>query len=141
MNKLDEFKALVSKATVAPWSGSVNTPFYGVLEKPAPSLSKHDHTRPHYWREHDVRFVLRARNGGMEWLIKRVEELSDALCDISRQADIPQETKEKIWKELIKDIPEPERPCSEHYPNFEKGCFICDFKKEAQVKRAKGEQK
>jgi hypothetical protein len=72
---LDEIKKVIEGKTKEKWKGSVNYPFYGVVHKPAPSLSKHDHERPEYWTISDVEFVLAMANGGAEFLVSEIERL------------------------------------------------------------------
>lgn len=59
---ISELRELESKASKGPWTAVANIPFYAVLNKPSPSLSKHDSERPEYWNIDDVKFVLQARN-------------------------------------------------------------------------------
>ena len=74
-SRLEEIEASLAATSPAPWSGSVNIPFYGTLDKPGPSLSKHDSERSNYWKVEDVEFVLSARNGDMQYLIDEVKRL------------------------------------------------------------------
>ena len=53
--KLNELKNIAKKATPGPYKVVGNIPFYAVVEKPAPSLSKHDE-RDTYWRYEDGEF-------------------------------------------------------------------------------------
>ena len=83
-SRLDEIEARLAATSPAPWSGSGNLPFYATLDKPGPSLSKHDSERNDYWKVEDVEFVLSARNGDMQFLIDEVERLqleNDTLHD------------------------------------------------------------
>ena len=76
---LTRLKEYEQKATPKEkWEGYSNTPFYAVLEKPAPSLSKHDYERPHYWRCEDVNYVLFTRHQ-MAKLLEVVEKQNKAL--------------------------------------------------------------
>lgn len=60
--KLSEIENRVNKATAGPWGPyGTNLPFYAVVTKPAPSLSKHDDERATYWRIEDAMFVASAR--------------------------------------------------------------------------------
>lgn len=59
---IERFWKYHKEATPQPWEGSANTPFYASIDKPAPSLSKHDNDRPHYWRCEDVNYALTAIN-------------------------------------------------------------------------------
>lgn len=59
---LEQLEKLESEATPAPWTGTGNIPFYAFLDKPAPSLSKHDTPTSPHWRIADVELVLFVRN-------------------------------------------------------------------------------
>ena len=55
---IKELRKIAEEATPGPWGPwSANYPFNVVVKKPAPSLSKHDHARPEYWRYQDGLFV------------------------------------------------------------------------------------
>ena len=62
LEELNELEEDEKKATPAPWTGGSNRPFHANIDKPAPSLSKHDRKRPDYWRYEDVVVALKARN-------------------------------------------------------------------------------
>jgi hypothetical protein len=74
--KLAYLKDLCKRATPAPWTGTVNYPFYAQLDKPAPSESKHEGSPrgATLWRIADVEFVVSARQE-MANLISYIEEL------------------------------------------------------------------
>ena len=72
---IEQMEKALEKATPANWQSSGNWPFYAVMNKPAPSLSKHDDTRPNYWRYDDVSFVLLCRNGGVQMLLDEIKRL------------------------------------------------------------------
>lgn len=59
---LEELERLNAQATPAPWTGTSNIPFYAFLDKPAPSLSKHDTPTSPHWRIADAELVLFLRN-------------------------------------------------------------------------------
>ena len=65
MTKLETYLKEVSEraeaATPGPWVAYANMPFNVDLQKPRPSLSKHDAVKPTYWHPHDALFVLHAR--------------------------------------------------------------------------------
>lgn len=69
-SRLKEMREIANKATPAPWTGGANIPFYAYLNKPAPSLSKHEGTARgrHLWRIEDVTFVVAAREIMLELL-------------------------------------------------------------------------
>jgi hypothetical protein len=77
MNR-EDLKKICNEATPAPWGPYIsNSPFYAVVNKPAPSLSRNDHIET-YWRVEDALFLAAAR----EWMPKLLEEnsrLRDAL--------------------------------------------------------------
>jgi hypothetical protein len=75
---LDDIKKRHQAATPGPWQGRVNYPFYGVLIKPAPSLSKHDQERPSYWRMEDVVFVVSA-HADITYLLSEIDRLQKAI--------------------------------------------------------------
>lgn len=75
--KLD-FKKLTKvaeEATPSPWTFHSNYPFYINVDKPASSLSKHDDTRPTYWRYEDGLFVATFQPEMVLKLLNRIEEL------------------------------------------------------------------
>jgi hypothetical protein len=78
MAKLDYIRQRHAAATPGPWKGHINYPFYGVVEKPAPSLSKHDDERPRYWRYQDAIFTVNAHTD-MTYLFHQIVRLSEAL--------------------------------------------------------------
>jgi hypothetical protein len=65
------------KATNRPWTGNENYPFNASIDKPAPSMSKHDSDRPSYWRCDDVYFALHA--------INNIEELAEAYLKLEKE--------------------------------------------------------
>lgn len=76
---LDEIKKVIEGKTKEEWTGYINYPFYGAVNKPSASLSKHDGTRPDYWTIADVMFVLTMANGGAEFLVSEIERLQKEL--------------------------------------------------------------
>jgi hypothetical protein len=57
-----EIEKIINASTPGPWGPyTTNLPFYAIVEKPAPSASKHDGERPTYWRVEDAQFVVMAR--------------------------------------------------------------------------------
>lgn len=56
---LKKLREVASKATPGNWGHNwgANIPFYVDVKKPAPSMSKHDDTRPTYWRYEDGVFA------------------------------------------------------------------------------------
>lgn len=77
--KLEDIEKLIKNKTPGLWTGAANAPFYATLEKPAPSLSKHDDERPTYWRIQDVEFVLAMANGGAEFLVDEIKRLQNEI--------------------------------------------------------------
>jgi hypothetical protein len=77
-------KALENKTSVV-WLGSGNYPFYVDLKKPAPSLSKHDHERPTYYRYQDAQFILLCWNGGVQVLLDHIKFLQRELDDSRKE--------------------------------------------------------
>ena len=68
-----------------PFTGTANIPFYVQLEKPRPSMSKHDSKRPDYWDMDDGYYILACANYMPEILahIKDLEEqLESAIEDV-----------------------------------------------------------
>lgn len=74
--RLLNIKELEKNATPGPWTGQANYPFYACIDKPAPSLSKHDAERPNYWRIEDVKFVVTARTE-VPMLIEKLEQYTE----------------------------------------------------------------
>ncbi len=74
-NKIETIEKLLKEKTQTTWIGHANIPFYAWLEKPAPSLSKHDSECPTYWRIEDVNFVLWCANGGVQMLLDEIDKL------------------------------------------------------------------
>lgn len=70
------------------WTGTGNYPFYVILEKPAPSLSKHEGTprAARMWRYQDGAFILEARRA-MPKLIEEVERLSNEHFELYQQRE------------------------------------------------------
>ena len=52
-----ELRKIANKATRDWVVGKGNVPFYVDVQKPAPSMSKHDDERPTYWKYDDGVFV------------------------------------------------------------------------------------
>lgn len=72
--------ALREKTQVETWTMGANLPFYVVMKKPRPSLSKHDDEQPTYWHCDDAYYVLTAAEyaGVMSTkILKALEELKD----------------------------------------------------------------
>jgi hypothetical protein len=64
MKLFDKMKEIESKAApIEKWTGSMNYPFYGHLDQPQPSLSKHEDTKRGEGMLHcdDLVFILTAR--------------------------------------------------------------------------------
>lgn len=76
---LKMLRDVASKATPGFWGKKWhgNYPFYVVVTKPAPSLSKHDHERPEYWRMEDGNFVASFCPEVALKLLDRIEELEN----------------------------------------------------------------
>lgn len=76
---LEEIEERFNKSTQKRWTGGMNYPFYGYVDKPSPSLSKHDSTQFHYWKPEDVEFVLWAHNHDVPEMIKEIKRLRNSL--------------------------------------------------------------
>lgn len=77
-----ELEKIIDEATPGPWGPyTANLPFYAIVTKPAPSLSKHDPERPTYWRIEDAKFVAMAREVLPE-LIEENKRLREALIGL-----------------------------------------------------------
>jgi hypothetical protein len=74
---IEKIEKYLEKATPGNWTGHMNYPFYAVIDKPAPSLSKHDSERPNYWKIDDVEFVLVMKNGGVQFLLDEIKRLKE----------------------------------------------------------------
>ena len=75
LTRVEEIQQRLDKATPAPWGPySANIPFYVEVTKPAPSMSKHDSTRPTYWKYDDGIFVACAYQD-IKYLLERIKEL------------------------------------------------------------------
>ncbi len=73
-----ELRKIAESATPGPWgSWCANTPFYVDVQKPAPSLSKHDNERPTYWRMEDALFVLHFNPKIVLELLDEIERLKE----------------------------------------------------------------
>jgi hypothetical protein len=80
MIDLKRLKQIAQDATPGPWGPmNANYPFYVDMEKPAPSLSKHDQDRPTYWRYQDAIYVLSFNPVVVIELIEKIEELEAKL--------------------------------------------------------------
>jgi len=84
---LEEAKELCDAATEGPWSVSANLPFYGIVEKPKPSLSKHDAEEPTFWAVDDAKFHTVSRTlmprliKALEVAIECIEQTDKCSCD------------------------------------------------------------
>ena len=75
---LKKLREVAEKATPGPWGPwAGNYPFYVDVRKPSPSLSKHDDTRPTYWRYDDAVFVLQFNPETAIMLLNRIQELEN----------------------------------------------------------------
>jgi hypothetical protein len=75
---LKVWREIAVKATPGPWGPwSGNWPFYVDVRKPSQSLSKHDDTRPTYWRYEDAEFVLNFAPEVVIALLDRIKELEN----------------------------------------------------------------
>lgn len=88
MDKLQKIKEITNNATpVEKWCFGANVPFYVDVQKPAPSMSKHDDKRPTYWRYEDGLFVGMARHempnliSSLELAIETLEKLVESDYD------------------------------------------------------------
>jgi hypothetical protein len=78
MIDLKRLREVAMKATPGPWGPwNSNMPFYVVVDKPAPSLSKHDDDRPTYWRFEDGVFVLQFNPVMVLELLDEIERLQE----------------------------------------------------------------
>jgi hypothetical protein len=71
---IKQAREVASKATQEQWTGVSNHPFYAIVNKPAPSQSKHDNERPHYWRIEDVEHVIKFQPQFVTRLLDALEE-------------------------------------------------------------------
>lgn len=83
MSKIRGIKERHANATPGPWTGSMNWPFYAVVHKPAPSLSKHDDERSSYWRCADAAFTVSA-HVDMAFLLSQLEIAKEGLANITQ---------------------------------------------------------
>lgn len=113
LEKIKELEELCEKATPGPWTGSSNIPFYSILDKPSPSLSKHDTPYSRHWRIADVEFVVVARNSFPEALkdlkqaYKEIEVFRTALFKFSEVVDdalLLDEALAEAWDVLNKEV-------------------------------------
>lgn len=68
------------KTDVANWTMNANLPFYVVMKKPRPSLSKHDDEQPMYWHCDDAYYLLTAAQYAGDLsrtLLQTIEDLKD----------------------------------------------------------------
>jgi hypothetical protein len=82
---VEQMQKALENATSGNWTGFSNRPFYSVIRKPGPSLSKHDDTRDTYWRCEDVEFVLLCKNGGVQVLLDHIKFLQRELEDSRKE--------------------------------------------------------
>lgn len=75
---LSELEQARLEATQTEWTGTSNIPFYATLNKPAPSLSKHDTPNSPHWKIEDVKFVLLSVNHIID-LIKAARVIKSSL--------------------------------------------------------------
>ncbi len=75
---LKKLREVAEKASPGPWGPwMANIPFYIEVQKPSPSLSKHDDERPTYWACEDALFVLHFNPKTAIMLLNRIEELEN----------------------------------------------------------------
>jgi hypothetical protein len=89
MKLFDKMKEIESKAApIEKWTGSMNYPFYGDLDKPRPSLSKHEGTEHDQRMLHcdDLSFILVSRRT-VPKLLKALDIATNALYAISEIDD------------------------------------------------------
>jgi hypothetical protein len=76
--ELNEMRMVAKTATPGPWGPWMgNCPFYVIVKKPAPSLSKHDDERPTYWPYNDGKFVLTFNPQAVLELLDEIERLKE----------------------------------------------------------------
>lgn len=81
MKLFDKMKEIESKAApIEKWIGTANIPFYGYLQKPRPSLSKHEGSEHSERMLHydDLMFILAARRN-MPKLLQALDIAMEAL--------------------------------------------------------------
>jgi hypothetical protein len=78
--ELNQLRKIAEDATPGPWGPwSGNYPFYVMVKKPAPSLSKHDHERGDFWRYQDGEYVLAFNPKVALELLNRISDLEEVL--------------------------------------------------------------
>lgn len=84
--RLAEIKKRYEDSTPGNWGPyTANRPFYAIVTKPAPSLSKHDEERPTYWKVEDAVFLLGARED-VPFLLDLVDSLQNRVGDLEMDA-------------------------------------------------------
>lgn len=78
-DRIQKIKERAMKATQGNWGPyDANLPFYAIVKKPAPSLSKHDLDQPSIWRVDDAIFVSCAVED-VKFLLSEIERLQTEL--------------------------------------------------------------
>lgn len=103
MNRLLKIKDIIEKASpVENWGPyTANIPFYAIVNKPSPSLSKHDLERSEYWKVEDAVFVAMARR-----------ELPKLIDDM------------EVAFRIISGLLETGRECANDYVHEDKGYYF-----------------
>lgn len=90
MTFIEHYKKIIEDASKSGWGPYLaNYPFYAIVTKPSPSMSKHDEERPTYWRIEDARYLGAFNPQIMEKLFKALEaklgheELDKILVEVS----------------------------------------------------------
>jgi hypothetical protein len=102
MKLFDKMKEIESKAApIENWTGTANIPFYGVLDKPRPSLSKHEESESFKNVLHcdDLYFILVARRA-VPKLLKALDIAINSFNKIRKENEKFSETAIMDWDEI-----------------------------------------
>lgn len=110
MKKLKDIKDRWEKAAPKEkWIGHCNYPFYVILNKPRPSLSKHEGTNrgDNMWHMDDGLFIANAKSD-MEELFRIIEQLEkfkhDVMWHFSTSFFLDNKTRDESLKKCINDF-------------------------------------
>lgn len=79
-------RRIANEATQERWGPwTCNYPFYVDVKKPAPSLSKHDHDRPTYWKIEDAIFVLEFNPKVVVYLLNEIDQLKALVLELQNK--------------------------------------------------------
>lgn len=100
MKLFDKMKEIESKAApIEKWTGTANIPFYGHLDQPRPSLSKHEGTDRGKGMLHcdDLKFILASRIA-VPKLLQALEIAMEALDAYSYDGSVSEVAREAVRK-------------------------------------------